>query len=111
MMFGMPFMTNFETFIYIAFLKGITKKRLFFFGSILGPKTKNNCVGNTLEKNVKMLISKLKKTAYQTSSNRSNTLFWIKKSKVFCQSVWLRKLYNRRGESVKNIDTLFWIKK
>ena len=29
-MFGMPFLTNFETFIYITFLKGITNKIIYF---------------------------------------------------------------------------------
>ena len=29
-MFGMRFLTNFETFIYIIFLKGITNKSIYF---------------------------------------------------------------------------------
>ena len=35
--------------------------KLSFFGSILGPKTNNDCVGNTLEKNVKTIDFKIEK--------------------------------------------------
>ena len=72
MMFGMQFFVNFETKIMFSFLEGMVYKKILFGGLFWIHLKSDILLSILLRKMLKTFLSKLTKTAYQTSSNQSN---------------------------------------